>query len=477
MRKLLLLFAILSPLWLCGQKLTLTVNSSAPRGDTLHLQRIQRVQLTDEHQRFEGSIVYRDVAALPYTAKAVFKPKEKLAAGYYQVTVGDTLLFPLLISENKSQKITVNIDANGAVDFANSLENSNFQRYTEQMAAIRHSEDSLNRVYEEARATLPQYMLQDLVQRLSASAERLAADQQALQSRTISENPGTLLASIVKLSMPLPPPPAYILQDRGRMTAYAAEHAFENFTFTDGRLCTTPQAMDIVIDACGNLFYMNPAESPAIAEKWLNRLQANADNYHAVFNVMERAFGTIGVSFWTEEIYLAMLKNALSYSQLEERRVKYYQQIYELQSKNLAGAQLPDLHIQWGDSTTSTFYELKSDYTLLYLHDPDCHTCAAVRALLAKNAELNQAIASGRLTVVTLYFGKNETAWHRYLQSEANPKYLHGWDYLGEIEAGDLFDLRAIPVIFLLDNDKRVIRKNIAHFEISDWLSNLKIIP
>lgn len=467
------LLALLMPLCAIAQNFALTINSSGLKADTLRLETFKRVKITDEHQRFEGEIIYENVAVTPYTGNAVIKQKKPLKPGYYRVMGDSSLLFELLISEEKKQKITVNIAENGAVSFINSPENSNFQTFQEKSARYAFLQDSLNGIFQNSRNSMPPYMLQNLLQNLQAEAQKLENEENAYRQKVMNENPGTLLASIVKFSAPLPPPPTSIMQDQSKLMMYSIEHAFDHFDFKDGRLGTTPMAMDRLIYTCSNLFYLDPSQSPEPAVRLLNKLQANADNYHAFFNVMETAFGTIGVSFWTEEIYLAMLKNALDYSQLEERRVKYYQQVYELQSKNLAGMQIPDIHIQWGDSSRSSLYAVESEYTLLYLQNPDCHTCTAVRGYLAANEDLNRAIESGKLKVVTLYFDKDEALWQRYLKTKANPKYLHGWDYNGEIDAGLLFDLRAIPVIFLLDKDKRVIKKNIAHYEISDYLKKL----
>ena len=151
--------------------------------------------------------------------------------------------------------------------------------------------------------------------------------------------------------------------------------------------------------------------------------------------------------------------------------------MYELQSKNLPGAQLPDIPILWGDDTLSGLQSVDAEYTLLYLHNPDCHTCTAVREELSRNPELTQAVNSGKLKVVTLYFENDEALWRRYLTTKANPQWQHGWDYQGKIESEQLFDLRAIPVIFLLDKDKKVIEKNLPHYDVSNALKHYHIIP
>lgn len=475
MKKLFILLVLAcTTLFLHAQNFSLTINSHDTKADSIHLQDIKRVKISDANKRFDGEILYRDILSAPCGDKVVLKQKAILKPGYYRVMADTSLLFELLVSDEKKQKITAHVD-NGKTTFEGSPENNEFRIFTEKENRYQFQQDSLNQIFEKARQSMPPYMLQDMAQRLISELKTLTEANDAYKQKAAATYPGSLLASIIRFSEPLSPPPAGGRQDATFMMVYNVQHAFEHYPFDDGRMATTPMAMDRMIFVTYNLFYLDPALSPALADSLLMKARVNPDNYHAFFNVMESAFGTPAISFWTEEIYLAMLNNALNYSQLEERRVKYYQYLYDLQSKNLAGSQFPDIPIQWGDDTKTSLYDIASEYILLDVQDPECHTCAAVRNILAENEELNQAIANGKIKVVTLYYGKNETAWRNYLKNRAVEKFQHGWDYEGKIEEGNLVDLRTIPVLFLLDKDKKVLKKNIAHYEISDYLKHYGI--
>ena len=77
--------------------------------------------------------------------------------------------------------------------------------------------------------------------------------------------------------------------------------------------------------------------------------------------------------------------------------------------------------------------------------------------------------------MVTIYFEDDRALWERYLRDKANPKYIHGWDYQNEINSKNLFDLRIIPYMFLLDKDKVVLKKDMLYNEVSDILNHYKI--
>jgi len=90
--------------------------------------------------------------------------------------------------------------------------------------------------------------------------------------------------------------------------------------------------------------------------------------------------------------------------------------------------------------------------------------------------KLNQAIESGRLKVVMVYFEDDPKVWSNYVNSsEANPKYVQGWNFDQSIADKDLFDTRTIPFMFLLDKDKKVIKKDLLYNEIEPYIEYLRI--
>ena len=98
-----------------------------------------------------------------------------------------------------------------------------------------------------------------------------------------------------------------------------------------------------------------------------------------------------------------------------------------------------------------------------------------VRARIANYPALNNAIDNGNLKVLTVYFENDKDVWANYLKNDANPHYLHGWNFDQTIENENLYDTRTIPYMFLLDKDKRVIKKDILVNEIEDYIQQLGI--
>ena len=459
----LLTILLVLPFLLAAQNFTLTVSSKGLGADSLRI------------RAFDGKKTFKTLAVAPCTEKTVLKMKDKIPAGLYKVQKDTNFLFDLLISEEKKQSISVSIDSKGNPIFENSQENTNFQNYLHRTEWFAGKADSINRVFEEAQKTMPQYMLQTLAQNLIQEAEGFTAQETAYKQQVMDENKGTLLASVVQFSKQLPPPPQEYYGNQGALNYYYTTHLFDNYPFEDPRMAATPLAAPRIRQYAAEIYYLQPDAAAKLADELLTKARVNPVTYHCFFDNLEAILGTLKSPYFTEEIYITMLRNALSYEKIEKKRVNYYQQLLDLHSKNLPGTKIPDFQVLWSDSSKSSIYDIESEYILLYFQNPDCPTCTEVRGKLAVNEDVNRAIESGKLKVVTIYFEDDRALWDRYLRNNANPKYLHGWDYKNEINSKNLFDLRIIPYMFLLDKDKVVLKKDMMYNEVSDILRHYKI--
>ena len=204
--------------------------------------------------------------------------------------------------------------------------------------------------------------------------------------------------------------------------------------------------------------------------------KVNETSFYEIFDRMEKILGSNVSPYKMENSYIKMLKYMLSYKNLETARKTRYEHELSIIDKNHTGDILPNFRIVMSNGDTTTFHQIKSDYMLLYLQHPTCPTCREVRGRMANFAALNSAIAKGNLKVLTVYFEDDANVWKNFIHSsEANPSYLHGWNFDQTIEENNLFDTRTIPYMFLIDKDKRVIRKDILVNEIEDYIKKLNL--
>ena len=411
-----------------------------------------------------------------YSPSVTLQDKESLKPGMYEISADSTFLGVILVPSEKNQKFSLKIDSVD-VTFTNSKENTAYYRYLESISDYNRQLDSLNALFQEAQRSMPQYMMKVFVDSLSASARRINDDMRGFQRRTAESNSGTLFGSVVATSTYLEDPPQEVVSDRRAFQRYYIEHFFDNFAWNDPRIFNTPVVEQKLKEYCNMIYqYDNPEYDPFVVAA-LNNAKVNKTSYEYLFDALEYVLGRIISPYKVEHTYIAMLKDALTYPELDENRQRRYTRELGFINKNLIGDTIPNFILVMANGDTMSMYDIQSEYTILYLQHPTCPTCHQVRTRMKDFAKLNQAIESGRMKVVMVYFEDDPQVWSNYISNsrEANPKYLHGWNFDQSIADNDLFDTRTIPYMFLLDKDKKVIKKDLLVNEIEPWIEYLRI--
>lgn len=425
--------------------------------------------------RSEAKLQTKKYLSAPYSPSVTLQDKESLKPGMYEILGDSTYLAVIFIPSEKNQKFSLTIDGEN-VTFANSKENTAYYDYLRGMIGYNKRLDSLNEEFQRAQRTLPQYMLKVFVDSLSANARRINDEMRTYQRKTAAANKGTLMGSVVATATYLNDPPQEVVSDRHLFQSYYIEHFFDNFAWNDPRIFNTIVVEQKLKEICNMIYQYDNPEYDTFVVAALNQAKVNQTSYEYLFDALEHVLGSNISPYKVEHTYIAMLKDALAYPKLDENRKRRYTRELGFIDKNHAGDTVPDFRLVLANGDTTTFYAIESEYTLLYLQHPTCPTCHQVRNRMKDFDKLNRAIESGKLKVVMVYFEDDPKVWDNYIHSsEANPKYLQGWNFDQTIDEKDLFDTRTIPYMFLLDKDKVVIKKDLLVNEIEPYIDYLKI--
>lgn len=429
----------------------------------------------------EAKLQTKKYLSAPFETTVTLKDKESLKPGMYDILGDSTFLGVILIPSEKNQKLSLTIDGEN-MTFLNDIENaaykenSLYQRYLKSLSEYTKQLDSLNEQFLQAQKSMPQYMLKVFVDSLSASARRINNEMRDFQTRTAKSHAGDLFGSVVATSTYLPDPPQEVVSDRRAFQRYYIEHFFDNFAWNDPRIFNTPVVEQKLKEYCNLIYQLDNPDYDTLVVAALNKAKINQTSYEYLFDALQYVLGRIVSPYKVEHTYIAMLKDALTYPKLSEDRKRHHTRELGFINKNLAGDTIPNFVMVLANGDTTTIYDIQSEYTILYLQHPTCPTCHNVRNMMKNFEKLNRAIESGRLKVVMVYFEDDPKVWSNYINSsEANPKYLQGWNFDQAIDDNNLFDTRTIPYMFLLDKDKKVIKKDLLYNEIEPYIEYLRI--
>ena len=106
-----------------------------------------------------------------------------------------------------------------------------------------------------------------------------------------------------------------------------------------------------------------------------------------------------------------------------------------------------------------SLYGVKADLTLLIFGNPYCQACRELQAVMEGDEGLSAAIESGQLKVVDIYIDEDIEAWKRQ-KADYPASWINGYDPAQIIRTDLLYNVRALPSLYLLDADKTVLLKD-----------------
>ena len=119
-----------------------------------------------------------------------------------------------------------------------------------------------------------------------------------------------------------------------------------------------------------------------------------------------------------------------------------------------------------------TLYGVKAEYTVLIFGNPGCKACVEIMEAMESTPEVAALIAAGRLQVVDVYIDQEIDDWKAHIP-EYPATWINGYDHNYAIRTDLIYNIRGIPSIYLLDQDKTVLLKDATDARVLTALANL----
>ena len=120
-----------------------------------------------------------------------------------------------------------------------------------------------------------------------------------------------------------------------------------------------------------------------------------------------------------------------------------------------------------GIAVKGTLYGIKAEYTLIYFNNPECHDCSRVHGYLVASKVFTTMLQTGRLKLLALYPDEDLGAWTRHKE-----EYPSTWIAARYAKKADreYYHLQAIPSLYLLDINKKVLLKDATVEAVEEYL-------
>ncbi len=160
-----------------------------------------------------------------------------------------------------------------------------------------------------------------------------------------------------------------------------------------------------------------------------------------------------------DEYYIPVLEELLASPLLDE-----YERIapaydLEIALKNRIGREATDFIYTLEDGSEGRLHDIKANYTILMFSNPECPLCGEIMRQIDSSEFLSVLMQNGVLEVLTLYPDPDIDHWHKYLENIPS-QWIRAYDKGQVLTKERLYNLSAIPALYLLDRDKRVLIKD-----------------
>lgn len=119
-----------------------------------------------------------------------------------------------------------------------------------------------------------------------------------------------------------------------------------------------------------------------------------------------------------------------------------------------------------------TLYGIKADYVVLIFANPGCKACQDITAAIKASPEISALVQSGRVKVVDVYIDQEIDDWKAHI-ADYPADWINGYDHNYAIRTDLIYNVRAIPSIYLLDKEKSVLMKDAPQEKVLTALENL----
>ena len=195
-------------------------------------------------------------------------------------------------------------------------------------------------------------------------------------------------------------------------------------------------------------------------------------NYEILTSLVDKYLYDPNSPLRSEDLYLPFVKGLVESELTSPEKKRAYRFQLEKCSLNPYGSQVPDFEITDIRGRRHRLSEVKAGHIMLFFSNPGCQSCKEIIDLLGTRAYIDPMIACGDLAVVNVYIDEDLELWRSY-EAEYPRNWLNGYDAKGVINEGELYYVRAIPSLYLLDGERRVIMKDAPVERVLDYMDNL----
>lgn len=254
---------------------------------------------------------------------------------------------------------------------------------------------------------------------------------------------------------PYPSAPDNLPSFRARAN-YLVEHFWDRCNFNNAFSAKAKMA-GAFADFAGFMPHAAADTVHMAIDKLIDSVKKRPASLLSLTEMAEGTFYADTARFWSDELYLPFAKAAANNKKIPaEQRKKYAAQVKVLENSQV-GMKVPALNATLRNGTSWNLDSISAPVSVILFDTPGCIDCTMTRARLAANISAQALIDSGILQIAYIYMGEPTDAWRDNVST-----IPQNWIVAACPEAEQYFDMRVVPAIYMLDENRTILSKHIS---------------
>lgn len=214
---------------------------------------------------------------------------------------------------------------------------------------------------------------------------------------------------------------------------------------------------DAMLDYIIFFQYANKNVVRSSVNELMNKAQSNIKNFWKIAECAEALLYAPGTQYQSDEAYMFFVNNIMRSSRVKKNEKERYKQQIDRINHNQIGVVAQDFEYKDADGNTKSFYDLNCEtYILMFVNDDNTDSSIA-KLRLSTNVAVNELIKNEKLMIVCVYNQSYSKEWGESVKA-STPNWINA-AFPG---ADSVYDLRTSPAVYVLDNEKKILNKNIS---------------
>lgn len=244
-----------------------------------------------------------------------------------------------------------------------------------------------------------------------------------------------------------------------RMERSALDSYWDKFDFEAGERVKEYDTLDLVYAMADYVMMIDPADADSLLRGLMHRAEASRPVLDLFASVTEMVLHDPNSPLRNDEYYIPILEVLVASPLYDEydRIAPAYD--LDLALKNRIGTVATDFVYTLANGREGRLSDIDSRYTIVMFSNPGCPMCRDIRYEMEASPLINELREHNSIAILTLYPDEDVATWRDHLK-ELPMGWINAYDRELRLTTERLYNLNAIPSLYLLDEAKRVIIKD-----------------